>query len=269
MMRVSIILLMGVACYGCGSPKGKVSPAEGSDVHSLLLANDLKVCTAGEVMKVAFNAADSRYNQALAEGMSALRTDSVSAEGVDKDVHQVICSANAYGKNPYTDDENKFRVMYRVRPSLDKEGSFVAEILAAEEVRRRIATHLDWWVASKRQQYGGQRQLSSEVANPDQSDDQSQSKPCKANVVREVAALEDPDSHLPLGLTEDLSQVRQEGREELRQSICFKGGYCYPTHVNVDGKQIEAINLDSCVFELISSDDNGFLFRPMARPLSK
>jgi hypothetical protein len=69
---------------------------------------------------------------------------------------------------------------------------------------------------------------------------------CEAEVLRKVAAVENPDSILQRG--DVLSEVTQynENKRTGVGTFCSHGSFCYPRYVSVDGEQFEALRLTNC-----------------------
>ena len=69
---------------------------------------------------------------------------------------------------------------------------------------------------------------------------------CNAKVLREVGAIEDPSSKMEPG--ENYVDVTQFWRHPKTGDsyFCQHGGYCYPSHVSIDGKRALAIKLLNC-----------------------
>ena len=69
---------------------------------------------------------------------------------------------------------------------------------------------------------------------------------CKAIALRDVPALEDPSSILRRGEYDTgITQYRVSKQTGLA-SLCSHGGYCYPTHVFVDGIKVKVLRLTNC-----------------------
>ncbi|RYB02113.1 hypothetical protein [Lichenibacterium ramalinae] len=69
---------------------------------------------------------------------------------------------------------------------------------------------------------------------------------CKAIALRDVAAIESPSSMLAKGQYDTaVTQYRVETATG-DDSICSHGGYCYPMHVTIGGKRVEALRLTNC-----------------------
>jgi hypothetical protein len=80
---------------------------------------------------------------------------------------------------------------------------------------------------------------------------------CRAIALRDVAAVESPDSILQKGeYDEAITQYRVNNHTGMT-SFCSHGGYCYPTHVYISGKRVEALKLTNCKIGKVS-DYNDF-----------
>jgi hypothetical protein len=69
---------------------------------------------------------------------------------------------------------------------------------------------------------------------------------CKAVALRDVAAVEAPDSVLARGSYDDAVTQYRVNKQTGMTTFCSHGGYCYPTHVRVNGKKVEALRLINC-----------------------
>ncbi len=69
---------------------------------------------------------------------------------------------------------------------------------------------------------------------------------CKAIALRDVAAIESPDSILQKGEYDEAVTQYRVNRHTGMTSFCSHGGYCYPTHVYINGKKVEALRLTNC-----------------------
>ena len=69
---------------------------------------------------------------------------------------------------------------------------------------------------------------------------------CRAIALRDVAAMESADSVIPRGsYDEAITQYRVNKRTGV-SVFCSHGGYCYPTHVRINGQKVEALRLVNC-----------------------
>ena len=69
---------------------------------------------------------------------------------------------------------------------------------------------------------------------------------CEAIALRDVPAIEAPDSILAKGeLDTGITQYRV-GKATKRAVLCSHGGYCYPTYVTIKGEKVEALRLTNC-----------------------
>ena len=69
---------------------------------------------------------------------------------------------------------------------------------------------------------------------------------CKAIALRDVAAIEAPDSVLPRGSYDHAVTQYIVNKQTGMTTLCSHGGYCYPTHVRVNGQKVEAFRLTNC-----------------------
>ena len=69
---------------------------------------------------------------------------------------------------------------------------------------------------------------------------------CKAIALRDVAAVEAPDSVLPRGSYDGAVTQYRVNKQTGMTTFCSHGGYCYPTHVRVNGQKVEALRLVNC-----------------------
>jgi len=69
---------------------------------------------------------------------------------------------------------------------------------------------------------------------------------CKAIALRDVAAVEAPDSILQRGAYDEAVTQYRVNKQTGMTTFCSHGGYCYPTHVRVNDEKIEALRLVNC-----------------------
>jgi hypothetical protein len=69
---------------------------------------------------------------------------------------------------------------------------------------------------------------------------------CKAIALRDVAAIEAPDSVLPRDSYDYAVTQYRVNKQTGMTTFCSHGGYCYPTHVRVNGQKVEALRLVNC-----------------------
>lgn len=69
---------------------------------------------------------------------------------------------------------------------------------------------------------------------------------CRAVALRDVAATESPESIIRRGDYDDGISQYNVDKQTGRTSFCSHGGYCYPTHVYVEGQKHEALRLTNC-----------------------
>lgn len=76
------------------------------------------------------------------------------------------------------------------------------------------------------------------------------SNSCNAKVLTNIGAMESPQSVLEKG--EIIDSVTQYNKTIFKKSgyiednFCQHGGYCYPAHISIKGKQIKSIQLQNC-----------------------
>jgi hypothetical protein len=84
---------------------------------------------------------------------------------------------------------------------------------------------------------------------------------CKAIVLKDVPAIENPASMLARGDYDTAITQYRKDKFYGTTSFCSHGGYCYPTHVKVRGQTIEALRLLNCkVGKPISEDKNEIIY---------
>ena len=69
---------------------------------------------------------------------------------------------------------------------------------------------------------------------------------CRALALRDVAAIQAPDSVIPRGSYDDAITQYNVNKQTRMASFCSHGGYCYPTHVYINGQKQEALRLVNC-----------------------
>jgi hypothetical protein len=69
---------------------------------------------------------------------------------------------------------------------------------------------------------------------------------CKALALRDVAAVEAPDSVLARGSYDGSVTQYRVNKQTGATTFCSHGGYCYPTHVRINGQKVEALRLINC-----------------------
>lgn len=69
---------------------------------------------------------------------------------------------------------------------------------------------------------------------------------CKAIALRDVAAIEDASSMIPKGQYDTAVTQYRVDTATGNDSICSHGGYCYPVHVTIGGRRVEALRLTNC-----------------------
>ena len=69
---------------------------------------------------------------------------------------------------------------------------------------------------------------------------------CRAIALRDVAAIQAPDSVIPRGGYDDAITQYNINKQTKMTSFCSHGGYCYPTHIYINGQKQEALRLMNC-----------------------
>ena len=69
---------------------------------------------------------------------------------------------------------------------------------------------------------------------------------CKAIALRDVGAVESPTSVIHRGSYDGAITQYRFDKSTRTTSFCSHGGYCYPTHINIDGNMLEALKLVNC-----------------------
>jgi hypothetical protein len=69
---------------------------------------------------------------------------------------------------------------------------------------------------------------------------------CKAIALRDVPALEAPESVLKRGEYDTAITQYRMNKKTGMTSFCSHGGYCYPTHVIENGAKVEVLRLTNC-----------------------
>jgi hypothetical protein len=83
---------------------------------------------------------------------------------------------------------------------------------------------------------------------------------CKAVALRDVAAVEAPDSVLARGSYGDAVTQYRVNKQTGMTTFCSHGGYCYPTHVRVNGQKMEALRLINCKIGSRNYEDKDEVF---------
>lgn len=253
MLLLSAILAVG-ACSSAQSDGNAAAPAD--NVATLLAGNEPRACAVPEAINTALAAANNDYHAFIAEGGDSIRVDTISAAEIKKDIHEITCKAVAHYRTLFTGD----RVLnqpfeYKLRPSLDDTSTFIVEVPDVREIAGGISLHIAWWRIGKNAAAKPPQEDTEEYTEQSSSTNTSESKEhpaassggeCSARVLRQVSALEDRESTMPVG--ETYSSVTQFWRNTKTGDtwFCAHGDYCYPSHVVKDGQRVEAIRLTNC-----------------------
>jgi hypothetical protein len=69
---------------------------------------------------------------------------------------------------------------------------------------------------------------------------------CEAVALRDVPAKDNPESILKRGEIDGAVTQYRVNKKTGESVFCSHGGYCYPTHITENGKQVEALRLTNC-----------------------
>jgi len=118
--------IIGAAIFltGCS---GEVNQDSAKD---LLLENDPRVCASSDVQRAVLSSFAAGYQDLIAGGGAPLAFEAVNSSGINKDIHEISCSAVVHFPAMEMDivgavPEMKVSVDYTIRPSLGKDGEFV------------------------------------------------------------------------------------------------------------------------------------------------
>jgi hypothetical protein len=167
-MRAITILLLATMLAACGVASNGNNGQVQVNVHDLIMADDMQACVVPEAIVTALSAADGTYALLLSKGMPAIRVDTVSATELNKDVHELTCSATAHFHAPLDNSEHEQDLVYKLRPALDPNGGYVAEISAVGPVKVMIGAHVMWWEQSRKSgdaDRGGTKKVASSEGN--------------------------------------------------------------------------------------------------------
>lgn len=123
----TVVLLVG--CSGEGRQDG---------AKDLLLNDDPRVCASSDVQRTVLSSYAAGYNDLIVSGGAPLVFEAVNASGINKDIHEISCSATVHFPAMEMDivgpvPEMKVSVDYTVRPSLGKDGDFVVNATSSDE----------------------------------------------------------------------------------------------------------------------------------------
>lgn len=83
---------------------------------------------------------------------------------------------------------------------------------------------------------------------------------CKAVALRDVAAVESPDSVLVRGSYDNAVTQYRVNKQSGMTTFCSHGGYCYPTHVRINRQKVEALRLTNCKIGSRNYEDKDEVF---------
>ncbi|RYD84202.1 MAG: hypothetical protein EOP84_06160, partial [Verrucomicrobiaceae bacterium] len=142
-MRQLVLISLAVLA-GCKTQSEQA--ANTTDVAAMVKADDPAACANPLAITTALAAAHRPYRDAVDKGMPAVRFDTISATGVDKQIHEITCSATAHVEVPL---EQSFSIKYKLRPSLDAGGGFVAEVFAEKSFADALAWNVLSWTTKR------------------------------------------------------------------------------------------------------------------------
>jgi hypothetical protein len=243
------------------------------DVQSLITANDPRACAAPDAIQTALSAVDPKYGQALAEGMPEIRADAVSATGIDKDIHEITCSATGHAHSNAKDDVT-FPMIYKLRPALDQGGGFVAEMDSAPAVSGITFWHRVWWETQKKGQAPSSDQSASSTDSPTSNlaaagdpgpgpDSASTPPICNAEVLHEVTSNDTPSAKLKPGEAYDDVTQFWRNKKTGETYFCQHGGDCFPNYITLNGQKVEAIRLKNCSIGKDGDDQGDEILYPV------
>lgn len=250
--RIVILMLITSAC---SEPTAQQKRAdEQKNLLIMINTDDARACASPEAIETAFNAANREYQSFRQQGMPAVRVDTISATDINKDIHEITCQATGHYKIKGLDEDISAFIVYKLRPSLDKTGTFIVETggntggIAASQIR--------WWSAEISERSPLLQNSISPMANADESaSSEGDEKVCSANVLHEVSSVEDPTSKMSKGEVFDYVTQFWRVKKTGDGKFCQKGGYCYPSDIYLNGKKTEAIKLINCSIGSQRSDD--------------
>ena len=157
--------IIGAAAFltGCS---GEVNKDSAKD---LLLADDTRVCASSDVQRTVLSSFAAGYADLVAGGGAPLVFEAVNSSGINKDIHEVSCSAAIHFPAMEMDivgsvPEMKVSLDYTVRPSLGKDSEFVVKATSADEfLPYRIGGYILQQTKPSRE---GSKQATPTEANP-------------------------------------------------------------------------------------------------------
>lgn len=263
-VRFTWIMPLVACCAACSQQSSEGAQVDArQDVQALIKADDPTACASPDAIRTALAAADAEYGKAVANGMPAIRADAVSATGVNKDIHEITCSATGHVKSG--ESEQSFSMVYTLRPALDQGGGYIAEIEASPDLRQRVYDHIHRWAqqnASKQEVVPDETDAATNASEAAAGPDGIKKEDiCNAEVLQQVASVDDPTSKMDPGESYDDVTQFWRNKQTGETSFCQHGGHCYPSHVIINGQKTEAIRLKNCaVGGQVSEDDEDILY---------
>jgi hypothetical protein len=143
MRKLILGCAMSLVLAACETQVDTAAP-DASAVTAMLKSNDPSVCGVGEVQTTALNAAANDYQDFINKGGKPIKFTVVSATDMNKDIHEVTCSAELDSDHPFKSIDNGNRmgaITYKVRPALDGENQYIVETLG-DNVAGLILLHI-------------------------------------------------------------------------------------------------------------------------------
>jgi hypothetical protein len=117
------------------------------EVAGLIASDDPKACAHKTAIDVALQAASDSYESYLADGGPPMSVDTISALGIDESIHEITCkgllryeTGDYIRSTPFT---------YKLRPSLDDGGGFVAEGMKTRGVQAAMSLQVNGWYLTR------------------------------------------------------------------------------------------------------------------------
>lgn len=255
-MRVGILLASVSMIAACSAGSDNKTPSPSPDVYQLIMADDPMACAAEDAIETAISAASDEYTKMITAGAEKIKVDTVSATNIDKSIHQISCRATAHYQTFLNGIQSRL-IEYKLRPALDEEGNYVAEIADAESVASIVQAHALWWQESQNPTDNGAEESAQETQNGSLTTAAggNQEKTCNARVLHDVSPVGNPDYVMKKGtIWQDVTQFwRTKATGETK--FCAHGDSCYPAQIVVDGQTTDAFKLLNCSVAAEGEDD--------------
>jgi hypothetical protein len=140
MLLISTMLAIMAACMD--QPDNVVSP---TSVAQKIAADDPTSCASPEAQSLILEIADPDYKAYLQEGGKPAKVDTTSVIAINKDIHEITCSAVLHVPSVINPD-GKANLVFKLRPALDEGGGFIGEL----SDRIAVAGSLAFYMAANR-----------------------------------------------------------------------------------------------------------------------